>query len=345
MRIVCLSPDLHEAYDAFVDQDDAATVYHTRDWLSFLASIFPLAPRSLVAVDDDHRILGVLPLAERRRLRGRSLEALPFSHRVEPLGEPEIVEALVNDIRRRAVAAKLPLVLRGVDVSGEAGSRASFVNTVVPLPDSVASLNGSMRDATRQQLRQAERMRRLSLHRAESPEDFAAMDAIMADNRRFLASATYPAGFFATLASVLGEKIHAEICRDDGAAIAFFVSSLHGRRAIYHYGASRTDPELRRLRPNNLLYWSALKRAVEAGAESFDLGTSLPTQEGLIRFKEGWGGVTTPLPMTTFDAEGNFSVAGFSQESPLARLVGRAVARLPMSLYRLVTPPLLREFG
>lgn len=50
------------------------------------------------------------------------------------------------------------------------------------------------------------------------------------------------------------------------------------------------DREALRQRPANLLMWRSLNWARERGAETFDFGTSLANQTGLIRFKEGWGG-------------------------------------------------------
>jgi CelD/BcsL family acetyltransferase involved in cellulose biosynthesis len=343
MRIETLKPDLFDAYDAHVAGAPAASVYHTRAWLAFLGAEFSVLPRTLVAVGTGGEIVGALPLAERRRLLGRSLESLPFSHRVPPLGAPEVAAELVAAARRLALAEKLPLVLRGV--GEENAIPARFVNTSLDLAADEAGLLKHIREATQQQLRQALRNEAMSLRLATRREDFAAMDAVMAENRRMLGSATYRVGFFETLSRKMGPALRMELCEADGKVIAMFVSSVHSREAIYHYGASSADPATRRLRPNNLLCWSALRHAVASGARRFDFGTSLPSQEGLVRFKEGWGGLTAPLPTLAYDRAGSPAAHGISQEGAVARLAGRVIAKLPLRLYRLVTPPLAREFG
>ena len=92
------------------------------------------------------------------------------------------------------------------------------------------------------------------------------------------------------------------VAAHDGKAVASIFVVACGRTAIYLYGAS-SDEERQRM-PNHLLQWRAMLWAKARGCEVYDLwgipsigdseqGTSnsherLP--EGLLKFKEGFGG-------------------------------------------------------
>ena len=62
---------------------------------------------------------------------------------------------------------------------------------------------------------------------------------------------------------------------------------------VYKFGAS--DPEFLRLRPNNLILWTAIRRACQEGAHEFDFGRTALENEGLRRFKSGWAATEIPL--------------------------------------------------
>jgi hypothetical protein len=63
---------------------------------------------------------------------------------------------------------------------------------------------------------------------------------------------------------------------------------LHqGRRAVYKFGAS--DARYQQYRANNLVMSQSIRRCVELGMEELHFGRTDPNQEGLGRFKRGWG--------------------------------------------------------
>jgi len=60
-----------------------------------------------------------------------------------------------------------------------------------------------------------------------------------------------------------------------------------GKKALFKYGAS--DENFHHLRPNNLIMWEAIKWYSLGGYESLCLGRTEPENQGLIKFKSGWG--------------------------------------------------------
>ena len=70
-------------------------------------------------------------------------------------------------------------------------------------------------------------------------------------------------------------------------SIASAVYLLIGRKALYKFGASYM--EYQNFRANNLVMWDSIKYCSAEGYESFCFGRTEPDNEGLRKFKLGWG--------------------------------------------------------
>ncbi|HSS65596.1 MAG TPA: GNAT family N-acetyltransferase [Gammaproteobacteria bacterium] len=75
-----------------------------------------------------------------------------------------------------------------------------------------------------------------------------------------------------------------------GELAGFLVAACSGATAFYLHGAS--DPRFQMARPSDALFENAILWAKGVGADLFDMMSSPPSQEGLVRFKEKWGGTT-----------------------------------------------------
>jgi CelD/BcsL family acetyltransferase involved in cellulose biosynthesis len=112
---------------------------------------------------------------------------------------------------------------------------------------------------------------------------------------------------------------------------------LHHRGVLtYKYGAS--DAHALPLRPNNLLFWEAIRWGCENGMECLDLGRTDIGQEGLRAFKLAWGAEEEELVYThlgtgrprTADRGrlGRALSAGLRRTPPItSRIVGEALYR------------------
>jgi CelD/BcsL family acetyltransferase involved in cellulose biosynthesis len=91
-----------------------------------------------------------------------------------------------------------------------------------------------------------------------------------------------------------GFLLIAEAGREPVAAAVF----LGGARVItYKYGASNAAAWS--LRPNHLLFWTAIRRACECGYVELDFGRTDLADTGLRAFKAGWATVEEPLEYMT----------------------------------------------
>jgi hypothetical protein len=112
------------------------------------------------------------------------------------------------------------------------------------------------------------------------------------------------------------------------AAAVFF---HQGRQAIFKFGAS--DYAFQHLRPNNLVMWEAIKRYAADGFTSLHLGRTSLANQGLRRYKLGFGAREERIENCRY----NFRKRAFTAESHPARETYSRVFRcLPLPVLRLV---------
>src|SRR5262249_11991062 len=98
-----------------------------------------------------------------------------------------------------------------------------------------------------------------------------------------------PLRFFENVARTVLAQGHGFVAtvRLEDKPVAAAVFFLHRRKAFYKFGAS--DYAFQQLRPNNILLWEAIKRCADNRFDSLHLGRTSLTNEGLRRFKLGFG--------------------------------------------------------
>jgi hypothetical protein len=89
------------------------------------------------------------------------------------------------------------------------------------------------------------------------------------------------------------------VARLNGRAVAACVFLLFGRRAVFKFGAS--DLHCQEVRGMNAAFWAGIKRLAESGIEVLHFGRTDMRNEGLRRFKLGWGASETILSYHRYD--------------------------------------------
>jgi hypothetical protein len=119
------------------------------------------------------------------------------------------------------------------------------------------------------------------------------------------------------------------------AAAVFFT---HRGVLSYKYGAS--DAAALALRPNNLLFWEAIRWGVETGMHSLDFGRTDWGHESLRAFKLGWGADERELRYHRLGGAGRADHGGRA-----TRALGAVIRRSPPVVSRLTGEILYRHAG
>ena len=325
----------------FLATQEGMLPYHQPTWSGLLSEAYGFRSFVFALVGTEGDVQAGLPLAEvRSPIRRRRWVALPFTDLMPPLlGTADVTEFTLALERAGREAGAASVEIRASVPHPRAHSRADAVSHTLGLgrhPDEVFST--FHRSQVQRNVRRAVR-EGVTVRVAEREDDLArTFYALHVATRHRLGVPIQPRRFFKLLwrrvvAAGHGFVLLAEARDGSPAAGAVFLTSP--RTITYKYGAS--DSAAWGLRPNHLLFWTAIARACEAGYERFDFGRTDLEDEGLRTFKSGWGTVEEPLVYTTLaetpptEAHGRaaHAVRGILQRSP--SIVSRATGAL---LYR-----------
>ncbi|MGN6644602.1 MAG: lipid II:glycine glycyltransferase FemX [Verrucomicrobiota bacterium] len=87
--------------------------------------------------------------------------------------------------------------------------------------------------------------------------------------------------------------------RFEGRTVASAIFFNFGTEAIYKFGAS--DKAFQSMRANNLIMWAAIQWCIQQGAHMLQFGRTSLSNEGLRRFKLGWGSKEARLDYYKYD--------------------------------------------
>ena len=121
------------------------------------------------------------------------------------------------------------------------------------------------------------------------------------------------------------------IATHDQVPIAGAVFLHLGSKAIYKFGAS--NEQFQHLRGSNLVIWESIKWLAANGFTELNFGKTSLCNEGLRRFKLGWGAEEYRLPYAKYD----FKKERFVEDrDPAHAWYNRVFQQLPLPLLRLI---------
>ncbi len=286
LRFICSHPD--------------ATIFHHPSWMLLLRNAYGFRVFALCVKRGDAIVAGV-PFAEVRSfLTGTRWVSLPFSDHCQPLltaGKAEEAEIVLRYVRHTQAEG-----LNRIEIRWPFGSESyrsdAFVHHHLPLQSDPEAVFATFRKSTVQRhIRQSQRSG-LEIRRCESEEEFMQYHPLQVSTRRRLGVPAQPRSFFRNvwkhmLKPGLG---YALLAWKDGRAVAGAVFFEFGHTTYYKYGAS--DYAFRSLNANHALMWEAIRQACVKGHTMFDFGRSDKADEGLRRYKNGWGTIERELVYT-----------------------------------------------
>lgn len=291
----------------FVDRHPDALCFHRPAWAELLADSYGYRPFVLALADDRGALTAGLPVAEIRRRGRRRWVSLPFTDCCPPLlsggVDPGAFGAALDRARRAGGAPSLE-VRAALSAAGASPRVDAVLHRTELAPDADSVFRRFHTSQVQRNIRRAER-EAVVVRRAEAERDLTeAFYALQLQTRRRLGMPMQPRRFFQALWKNLLEPGHGFLllayASSQPIAGAVFLSG--SRTLTYKYGAS--DAAFWRLRPNHLLFWTAIRGACEQGYAWFDFGRSDLEDTGLRAFKSGWGAEEADLVHTTLPAPG-----------------------------------------
>jgi hypothetical protein len=322
-------------WDRLVASHPDAGFFHSAAWARVLVRTYGHRPFYL-ACHRGGRLTALVPVMEVcSSFTGRRGVCVPFADFCNPLffgqGRPvDAMEALSNLARERCWRH---FEIRGGPRLGtDAGAAASFLAHSLDLRAGPERLFAKLDSSVRRAVRKGERAG-LKVEVRTDREAMLAFYRLHTRTRRRHGLPPQPLAFFL--------NIHDEVIRtgfgvlvlafDGSTPVAGAVFFHHSTQAVYKFGAS--DERLQAMRANNLVMWAGIRFLAEHGFESLHFGRTDRTDDGLRRYKLGWGTTESDLEYFRFDPRAGSWAGGRAQGAGMHQAV---FSRLPLAVNRLL---------
>jgi hypothetical protein len=334
---VLINPLEQPGWDGLLAGRPDAWFFHATAWARVLKGTYGHQP-VFAAQFAGGQLRGLLPIMEVSSpwtgRRGVSLPFTDFCHPLKTQGQApgELHKMAMDQGRARGwrylecrssdedwPGSSPSLIFYGHEVDLGAGGNALFKN-----------LEGSVRRGVKKAEAAGVRVQV-----ENSPESVETYYALHCQTRRRHGLPPQPFRFFA---SIQEQMLQAGLgfiatARWQDKPVAALVFLLQEGKAMYKFGAS--DYAFQHLRPNNLLMWEGIRECARRGCARLHLGRTSVGNEGLRRFKLGFGAREQEIKYCKFDfragrfvadvdrAEGWFNRVFACLPPPLLRLAGR----------------------
>lgn len=161
---------------------------------------------------------------------------------------------------------------------------------------------------------------------------------IMAINMRRLGTPLHSKAFYRCILSSFGSSASILVAKYQAMPVSALLLLRHQQEVTVVSAASL--PEYWHMRPNNFVYWEAIKDGYSCGA-SFDFGRSL-VESGPAGFKEIWGAEAKPLYYEYFLGRQK-TIPRIHQGNPRYRLATSVWKYVPIGLTKLIGPHLIKN--
>lgn len=335
LRLSCVDPTSYAGWDGLLAEHPGATFFHTAAWSSVLTQAYGFTPQCLAAIDAG-RLVALLPVMECASwLRGRRGVSLPFTDECGPLGSADfdadrLFDAGLEHGRNRGWRS---LEVRFACGLARGGASLSFAGHRLSLQQSSAHLFDGCESSVRRAIRKAEK----SAFTVGVHTDLASLAAyyrLHCRTRQKHGVPPQPFSFFRAIADhVLSSgRGFVVLASKGGQPVAGAVFFHFNGRAVYKFSAS--DERFQECRGPNLVIWAALQHLQQIGCTELTFGRTSLANEGLRRFKAGFG---------TEEYSIRYSHYSFKQQSFVSQ-VDRAEGAT-RRLFRLLPLPLSRLIG
>lgn len=345
MNLQIVNPVDYPSWDEMVLAQPGYSIFHSAAWARVLHESYGYMPYYFT-VFKKGGISTLLPIMEVNSLfTGKRGVSLPFSDYCESIAPDdkefgELFEDLVTFGRQSGWRY---LEMRGSNDFFSRRTHCSYhYGHVVDLRGGADRIYSRLRDNNRRNIGKALREGvKVSISQsAESLEEYYRLHCL---TRRKHGLPPQPEHFFKKIQDHVisqGLGVVALACAGEK-AIAGAVYLGLGKKAVYKYGAS--DSRHQRLRVNNLVMWEAIKWFSERGFESLCLGRTEPENEGLDRFKSGWGARKRIIRYYRYDTSKNVFVATLSRGTTQTH--SALLTRMPVAVLKPMGKLLYKHVG
>jgi FemAB-related protein (PEP-CTERM system-associated) len=328
------------AWQEFASTRSGCGLYHHIAWRGVIAGAYGHRAPYLVAKRDG-AVSGILPLVlTASRLFGRSLTSLPFLDFAGIVADDdESRDALLTKAKELGRELRVDNIeLRQVQPIGAGLATSTHkVLMTMPLAATEDAMFRALSSERRNRVRRATKAG-LSVELA-APSELPVFYDIWTRNMRDLGSPPHSRSFFDHVLRGFPEQHLLLLAKHEGRSVGAALALIFKDTVAVPWVSSLREHF--NIYPNNILYWEAIRVAIDRGLRTFDFGRST-RDSGTYEFKQRWGAVPTPLHWHFLPVGGKAAVAPAAEDTKF-RLAVELWKRMPVGVTRMIGPALRRN--
>jgi hypothetical protein len=342
-KVAVVNPLMNPGWNDLLLGRGQGTIFHSANWARLLADSYGYHP-AYFTLSEQGAFKGCLPVMEVDSfLTGRRGVCLSFADYCGSLVKgPDEFQLLFESILELGrMSGWRYAEFRGEEFLGRETAAKVYAHHQLELSGDERVMHARLRENTARNIRKAQK-EGVTVEMGRSLEDLRDFYRLHCLTRKRLGVPPQPYRFFEKLHEhVISQGFGFTALARHGETVVAAVVCLHfGDHAVYKYGAS--DLKYQQLRANNLLFWEAIKRCAAEGFRYFSFGRTDLDNEGLLSFKDGWGGSRTDLKYYRYD----FATSGFTGNGDHNTEIYRNLLRkLPVALLRALGKLAYRHMG
>jgi hypothetical protein len=312
-------------WGAFIEEHPRATIFHTVPWLDALHRTYGYQPIVYTTSPPGADLQnGLVFCRVKSWLTGRRLVSLPFSDHCEPLVDSAAaLESILGHLQeyRRSADWKYieirPSNSRLCHPSAQGGfqpCKQYYLHTIDLQPKEDELFHQFHESSIQRRIRRAERAG--VVHECgRSDALFTKFYQLNLLARRRHQIPPQPKEWFRNLMATMGDALQIHVASHENRAVASIMTLRFKNTVVYKYGGS--DQACHKLGSMPFLLWRAIQQAKSNAAQTFDLGRSDYSNQGLVDFKDRLAAQRTsltywrfPAPAENFSVNDNLALAG-----------------------------------
>ena len=320
---------------AFLANHSCAKVFHSREWLRALHRTYRYRIGALTTSGPGEPLQNAVVFCRVRSwLTGPRLVSVPFSDYCPPLVDSaEELGLLLSYLKRdcdRGLERYLEIRSSAGDVGGMGRSESFCLHRINLRPTEDELYHALHGNCIRRKIARAQR-EGVTVEEGRSENLIRKFYDLTVLTRRRHRLPPQPLCWFRNLIDSMGDKLKIRLASSpDGRPAAAILTIRFKATMTYKYGCS--DSRFHKLGPMQLLLWKAIQEAKQTGLCEFDMGRTDLTNEGLLSFKDRWGGTRSILQYLRYPA-------------PVAHAAENVSAGIARSLFGLAPSAVLRTAG
>jgi len=338
-RVMTLAGEDDE-WNNYVSGNPAASIYHRSEWRALIHRSFGHDSQYFYARNASGNIVGVLPLIRLKScLFGDFMVSMPYFNYGGAIADHPLIEKeLMKAANRFADESGIEHVEYRDTIPHDGHPvRSDKVNMVLQLPGSREQLWESFGAKLRAQIKRPQRENPVVLSgREECLDDFY---KVFSRNMRDLGTPVYAKSFFRNILNDFPESSRILVVRLAGTPVA--AGFLIGNRDTLEIPWASTVRRANHLSVNMLLYWEALRFAIEEKYRYFDFGRS-SLDSGTFRFKKQWGAIPRQSYWHYWLSKGE-NLPSLNPNNPKYALAINIWKKLPVPVTNLLGPYIVRN--